>query len=263
MRPLSEPLHGRIDTEDPFTACAACAESETTKPLSARHRKQSPRRPRSSQHGQLIHEDCAYCRQATPEFDNPTSEEMQQQQQDEEENINSYDDDGLQQSDEDTARVAPITELADELPPPSPSLYPSQEQATSNSDNCSDDEPSTAEAESDDSDRRRYPTKRKRSFLSYVGPTQGKRRQHLQPSFTQEGRNCSQKRPRWKPHNHGSRVVPACGSNSQLPSPPSSFLGCGILSESSKHTATAHRGHIPSPLPELLLFFCILSGRLS
>ncbi|OAF60725.1 hypothetical protein VC83_03337 [Pseudogymnoascus destructans] len=170
----------------------------------------------------------------TPEFDNTTSEEMQQQQ-DEQENINSYDD-RLQQSDEDTTRVAPTTELGDELPPPSPSLEPSQEQATSNSDNCSDDEPSTGEAESDDSDRRQYSTKRKRQPLSYVGPTQRKRQQHLQPGFTQEGRNCSPQRLRWKPHNHGSRAAQACGSNSRLPSPPSSSLGCGILGESFKHT---------------------------
>jgi hypothetical protein len=251
MRPSSEPLHGRINTEDPFTACA---ESETTKSLSTRHRGQSPRRPRSSQQGRLSQEDRASRRQAKPEFDNNTSEEMLPQQQDEEENINSNDD-GLQHSDENTARVAPITEMGDELhlpasvirrtslakrhrilSPSSPSLEPSQEQATSNSDNCSDDEPSTTEAESDESDRRRCPTKRKRPSSSYVGPTQRKRGQHFQLGSTQQRRNCSPQRHRWKPHNHGSRVALACNVNSQLPSPPRSSLDCGTLSESSKHT---------------------------
>ncbi|KFZ18279.1 hypothetical protein V501_01302 [Pseudogymnoascus sp. VKM F-4519 (FW-2642)] len=251
MRPSSEPLHGRINTEDPFTACA---KSETTKSLSTCHRGQSPRRPRSSQQSRLSQEDRASRRQAKPEFDNNTSEEMLPQQQDEEENINSNDD-GLQHSDENTARVAPITEMGDELhlpasvirrtslakrhrivSPRSPSLEPSQEQATSNSDNCSDDEPSTTEAESDKSDRRRCPTKRKRPSSSYVGPTQRKRGQHFQLGSTQQGRNCSPQRHRWKPHNHGSRVALACNVNSQLPSPPRSSLDCGTLSESSKHT---------------------------
>ncbi|KAL5347675.1 hypothetical protein ACLOAV_007084 [Pseudogymnoascus australis] len=111
MRPLSEPLHGRINTEDPFTAYA---ESETTKSLFTCHRSHSPRRPRSSQQGRLSQEDRAYRRQAKPEFDNNTSEEMLPQQQDEEENINSNGN-GLQQSDENTARVALITEMGDEL----------------------------------------------------------------------------------------------------------------------------------------------------
>ncbi|OAF55633.1 hypothetical protein VC83_07586 [Pseudogymnoascus destructans] len=136
-------------------------------------RDQSPRRPRSSQQGRISQEDCAYRRQAKPEFDNNTPEEMLPQQQDEEDNINS-DGNGIQQSDENTARVAPITEMGDELHlpasvirrtslakrhrilhPRSPSLEPSLEQATSNSYNYSDDKLSTTEAESDESDRRR------------------------------------------------------------------------------------------------------------
>lgn len=239
MRPSSEPLQSHINTEDPFTACA---ESETTKSLSMRHRDQSPRRPRSSQQGRISQEDRAYRRQAKPEFDNSTSEEMLPQQQEEEENINSNDN-GLQQSDENTARVAPITEMGDELhlpasvirrtslakrhrilPPRSPSLELSQEQATSNSDNCSDDDLSTTEAESDESDRRRHPTKRKRPSSSYVGPMQRKRGQHLQLGSTQQRTICS-------PQRH-----PACNGNSQLPSPPHSSLDRGALSESSKHT---------------------------
>ncbi|KFY78272.1 hypothetical protein V499_02527 [Pseudogymnoascus sp. VKM F-103] len=247
----SEPLHVRIGTQDPFTACS---EFDPTKPLLQHDHSQSPRRPRSSQQNLLSQEVLAYPRQAKPKFDNNTSEEMLPQQQDEEENINSNDD-GLQQSDENTARVAPITEMGDEihlaasvirrtslakrhrvLLPRSPSLESSQEQATSNSDNCSDDELSTTEAESDERDRRRCPTKRKRPSSSYVGPSQRKRGQHLQLGSTQQGRNCSPQRHRWKPHNHGSRVALACNGSSQLPSPPRSSLDCGALSESSRHT---------------------------
>ncbi|ELR09122.1 hypothetical protein VC83_04383 [Pseudogymnoascus destructans] len=243
MRPSSEPLQSRINTEDPFTGCA---ESETTKSLSTRHCDQSPRRPRSSQQGRISQAACAYRRQSKPEFDNNTSEEMLPQQQDEAENINSNGN-GLQQSDEKTARVAPVTEMGDELhlpasvirrtslakrhrilTPRSLSLEPSLEQATSNSDNYSDnysdDELSTTEAESDESDRRRCPTKRKRPFSSYVSPTQRKRGQHLQLESTQQRRNCF-------PQRH-----PACKGDSQLPSPPHSSLDRGALSESSKHT---------------------------
>lgn len=138
--------------------------------------------------------------------------------------------------------IAPITEMADELHlparvirrtslakrqrilrPRSPSLDPSQDQATSNSDNCSDDELSSTEAESDEGDRRPCPTKRKRPSSSYVGPTQRKRGEHLQLGSTHRGRNCSPPRHRWKP-------------NSQLPSPPRSSLDRGTLSVSSKHT---------------------------
>lgn len=278
MRPSSEPLHGRVGTEDPFTGRA---ESDPTKPPSARNRSQSPRPLRSSQHNRLSQEDHPYPRQANPAFDNNTSEEKPPQQQDEEENIYSNDD-GLLQPADNTAIVALITEMGDEphlsangirrtslakrqriLPSRDLSLEPSQDQARTNSDNCSDDKLISTEAELDEDDWRPCPTKRKRPSSSYVGPTQRKRKQHLQEGSTQQGRKFSPQGHCWKPRsrfNHGSRVVPGCSGNSQLPSPPRSALeamdmeipsDCGALGESSKRiqpllTEVTFRPHSPN-----------------
>jgi hypothetical protein len=269
MRPSSEPLHVCIGTVDPFTACA---ESDPTKPLSRHDCSQSPRRPISSHQNRLGQEVHVYPRQAKPALDNNTSEEKPLQQQDEEENFNSNDD-GLLQPDDNTAIVALISEMGDEphlsangikgaslakrqriLPSRDPPLEPSQAQAGSHRDSCSDGELSSTEAESDENDWSSCPTKRKWSSSFHAGLTQGKRKHHQQGST---------QRQRWRPHspfNHGSRVAPACSGNSQVLSPPRSALGAmdtemssdrGTLSESPKHiqpllTEVTFRLHSPT-----------------
>lgn len=250
MRPSSEPLHGCIGTEDPFTSCA---ESDPTKPFSRHDRSKSPRRPRSSQQNRLGQEVHVYPRQAKPALDNNTSEERPLQQQDEEENINSNGDE-LLQPDNNTAIVARISEMGDEphlsangikgaslakrqriLPSRDPSLELSQAQAGSHSDNCSDGELSSTKAESDENDWRSCPTKRKRPSSSYVSPTQRKREQHPQQGSTQQGRKCFPQRHRWKPQTMDAEMS----------------SDCGTISESSKHiqpllTKVTFRPHSPN-----------------
>jgi hypothetical protein len=227
-RPSSEPLHDRIGTEDLYTRRAR---SEATMSNSARPRSQPLHCSRASFLKQLSQEDHLHTRRSAadehrlvrPALDTDTfgkgkRQQRQQQKEDDEDEDNDEDDGQPQQKVDNVAAVLTAERVGDThlSSKGDESARPSKRQRP------------LPYGESDEDDERPRPAKRKRPSSSYDGPTQRKRKHHLQP------RSPRQRRPHFKSHQHylkshslldqGSRVAASSSAEGRLPSPAPSAL---------------------------------------
>jgi len=220
----SEPLNDHISAAD---HCTVHARSEATTSHPASPRSQPPDHLPTDQSAVEEHE------LVHPALNSDTFDKEDRPQQEEDEDYdNTKDRQPQQEVNEDVAAAALMTgkvgdthlsSKKDESPGLAnhdPSPEPSQDKLGSES--CSDDEFNN-NPKSDEDDGRPSPTKRKRPSSSNNGPTQKKRKRHLEQKSTRQHRPHS-KLHRYYPKSHSPpdqclRVAVGSSGEGRLPSP--------------------------------------------